>query len=40
MTDLGTEIVDELATNQSGLAIIYRALDGSSSSTSSSTPPS
>jgi diguanylate cyclase (GGDEF)-like protein len=26
--DLGTELVEELATNQSGLAIIYRALDG------------
>jgi diguanylate cyclase (GGDEF)-like protein len=28
VTDLGTELVSELATNQSGLAIIYRALDG------------
>ena len=28
MADLGTELVAELATNQSGLAIIYRALDG------------
>ena len=26
--DLGTELVAELATNQSGLGIIYRALDG------------
>jgi diguanylate cyclase (GGDEF)-like protein len=28
VADLGTELVAELATNQSGLAIIYRALDG------------
>ena len=28
MADLGTELVAELATNQSGLGIIYRALDG------------
>ena len=28
VTDLGTELVEELATNQSGLGIIYRALDG------------
>jgi diguanylate cyclase (GGDEF)-like protein len=28
VADLGTELVADLATNQSGLAIIYRALDG------------
>jgi diguanylate cyclase (GGDEF)-like protein len=28
VADLGTELVAELATNQSGLGIIYRALDG------------
>src|SRR4029077_2151831 len=28
VADLGTEFVAELATNQSGLGIIYRALDG------------